>query len=152
MRSEIEAAIKAAMKDKNSVRLATLRLVSAAIKERDIAARGGDEGSLDDAGIMALLGKMIRQREESASLYENGARLELAEREREEIRIIREFLPEPLDEAETEAAIDAAIAETGAASLKDMGAVMGKLKADYAGRLDFGSVGKTVKARLGAPA
>lgn len=152
MRTEITAAMKAAMKDKDQVRLATLRLVNAAIKDRDIAARGSDENSVGDADIMALLGKMIKQREDSAELYENGARLDLAEREREEIAIIREFLPEPLDESATDAAIVEAIAETGASSLKDMGAVMGALKSKYAGRLDFGAVGKAVKERLAGKA
>lgn len=148
MRAEINAAMKTAMKDKDQVRLATLRLINAAIKDRDIAARGGDEKHVGDAEIMALLGKMIKQREDSAKLYEDGGRLELAERERDEIAIIRGFLPEPLNEAETDAAIAGAIEKSGASSLKDMGAVMGILKADYAGRLDFGKAGQKVKAAL----
>ena len=148
MRAEITAAMKQAMKDKDTVRLATLRLINAAIKDRDIAARGSDDKSVGDAEIMALLGKMIKQREDSAKLYEDGGRLELADRENQEIAIIRTFLPEPLDEAETDTAIAEAIAKTEASSLKDMGAVMGVLKADYAGRLDFGKAGQKVKAAL----
>lgn len=150
MRDRLNAAMKTAMKDKDQVRLATLRLINAAIKDRDIAARGSDDNSVSDAEIMALLGKMIKQREESATLYENGGRLELAGREREEMEIIREFLPEPLDQDATEKAIADAIEETGASSLKDMGAVMGILKSKYVGRLDFGSVGKKVKDTLAA--
>jgi uncharacterized protein YqeY len=150
MRSTIDAAMKNAMREKQAVRLSTLRLVSAAIKERDIALRGsgGDASGVDDTEIMALLGKMIKQREDSAQQYENGGRLELAERERDEIAIIREFLPEPMDDGAVSAAVDGAIKDKGATSLKDMGAVMNALKADYVGRMDFGTVGKMVKQKL----
>ena len=150
MRTTINAAMKSAMKEKDAVRLATLRLINAAIKERDIALRTGrgDEDGVDDVEIMALLGKMIKQREDSAKQYDNGGRLELAEREREEITVIREFLPEPMDDDAVSAAIDEKIATLGASSLKDMGRVMAALKADYVGRMDFGPVGKTVKQKL----
>ena len=150
MRTRINSAMKTAMKEKDTVRLATLRLINAAIKERDIALRSGrgDEDSVDDAEIMALLGKMIKQREDSATQYDNGGRLELAEREREEIVVIREFLPEPMSDEAVSAAIDEKIAALGAQSLKDMGPVMAALKADYVGRMDFGSVGKMVKQKL----
>ena len=132
------------------MRLSTLRLMNAAIKERDIALRGsgGDESGIDDTEIMALLGKMIKQREDSAAQYENGGRLELAGREQDEIKVIREFLPEPLDDDAVGQAIKSAIADVGASSLKDMGAVMNALKADYVGRMDFGPVGKKVKEML----
>ena len=149
MRERLEASLRQAMRDKEAVRLSTLRLITAAVHERDIAARSAaDDTGVDDAEIMALLGKMVKQREESANVYESGGRLELAEREREEIAIIREFLPTPLTDEETDAAIDRIIQETGASSLKDMGAVMGRLKSDYVGRIDVGSVGKRVKAKL----
>ncbi len=151
MRTIINTAMKTAMKDKDAVRLSTLRLVNAAIKERDISKRGGTSDASDgieDAEIMTLLGKMIKQREDSAAQYENGGRLELAERERAEISIIREFLPEPMSKADAERAIDETIAKLNATSLKDMGGVMNALKADYVGRLDFGSVGKMVKEKL----
>lgn len=150
MRTTINTAMKAAMKDKDATRLSTLRLMNAAIKERDIALRGsgGDENGIDDTEIMALLGKMIKQREDSAEQYENGGRLELAGREQEEITVIREFLPEPMDDAAVSEAIKVAIDGVGASSLKDMGAVMNALKSDYVGRMDFGSVGKQVKELL----
>lgn len=153
MRLTINTAMKAAMKDKDTVRLSTLRLVNAAIKERDIALRGsgGDVSGIDDVEIMALLGKMIKQREDSVEQYENGGRLELAEREREEIKIIREFLPEPMKDEDVTQAIEAAISTLGASSLKDMGAVMNALKTEYVGRMDFGAVGKRVKQQLSAP-
>ena len=150
MRSTINTAMKAAMKDKDAMRLSTLRLMNAAIKERDIALRGsgGDENGIDDTEIMALLGKMIKQREDSAEQYENGGRLELAGREQEEITVIREFLPEPMDDDAVSEAIKAAIDGVGASSLKDMGTVMNALKSVYVGRMDFGSVGKQVKDLL----
>ena len=134
------------------MRLSTLRLMNAAIKERDIALRGsgGDESGVSDVEIMALLGKMIKQREDSAEQYENGGRLELAVREQDEIKVIREFLPEPMDDDAVSEAIKSAIVGVGASSLKDMGAVMNALKADYVGRMDFGAVGKQVKALLSA--
>ena len=151
MRDNIETAFKQAMRDKDTMRLSTLRLIKAAIAERDIESRGGeDRGACDDAAIMALLAKMIKQREESARLYESGGRVELCEREHAEIEVIREFLPQPLSSEEVSAAVEQAVSDTGAQTLKDMGAVMARLRADYLGRMDFGAVGKQVKAQLSA--
>ena len=142
LRASIMAATKQAMKDKAANRLSTLRLISAAIKDRDIAARaeGNDEGVGDDE-LLSILGKMTRQRSESAKTYEEAGRIDLAERELEEITVIEEFLPRQLDEGEVDAAIDVAIRTVGAASIRDMGKVMGELKGEYTGQMDFGSVG-----------
>ena len=149
LRASIMAATKQAMKDKAANRLSTLRLISAAIKDGDIAARaeGNDEGVGDDE-LLAILGKMTRQRSESAKTYEEAGRIDLAERELEEIAVIEEFLPRQLDEGEVDAAIDAAIRTVGAASIRDMGKVMGELKGKYTGQMDFGSVGAKVKGKL----
>ncbi|WP_413719677.1 GatB/YqeY domain-containing protein [Silicimonas sp. MF1-12-2] len=153
LRGRIAEALKAAMKDKDADRLSTLRLINAAIKDRDIAKRseGGDvaDAGVGDGEILQILGKMVKQRQDSAQAYEEGGRLELAEKELAEITVIEEFLPRQLDEVETSAAIDAAISETGASSIRDMGKVMGALKAKYTGQMDFGAVGPAVKARLG---
>ncbi len=150
MRDRITAALKDAMKAKDVGRLSTLRLISAAIKDREIAARGsGDESAVGDDDVLAILGKMVKQRQESARQYEEAGRLELAEKERGEIVVIEEFLPRQLDDDEISAAIDAAISEAGAESLRDMGKVMGLLKAKYTGQMDFGAVGPMVKGKLG---
>ncbi|MEM8804059.1 MAG: GatB/YqeY domain-containing protein [Pseudomonadota bacterium] len=152
LRDKIGEALKKAMRDKDAVRLSTLRLINAAIKDRDIAARaeGGDMGDTGVGGgeILQILGKMVKQRLESARAYEEGGRLELAEKEREEIKVIEDFLPKQLDETEVEKAVASAIAESGAESIRDMGKVMGALKAKYTGQMDFGSVGPMVKERL----
>ncbi|NOX72141.1 MAG: GatB/YqeY domain-containing protein [Alphaproteobacteria bacterium] len=150
MRQRLSEALKDAMRAKDAPRLSTLRLISAAIKDKDIAARsdGNDVGVSDDE-ILAIMAKMIKQRQESATTYEQAARLELAEKERAEILVIEEFLPRQLDEAEVKAAVEAVIAETGASSIRDMGRVMGALKAKYAGQMDFGKAGGAVKALLG---
>ncbi len=149
-RAKITAALKEAMKSKDAARLSTLRLINAAIKDRDIAARGeGAEGPVADDVVVSILAKMVKQRQESVRAYEEGGRLDLAEREQSEIGVITDFLPRQLSEDETAAAIDAAIAETGAESIRDMGKVMGVLKSKYQGQLDFGAVGPMVKARLG---
>jgi len=150
LRRRISDALKQAMKDKAADRLSTLRLINAAIKDKDIAARATsseDEG-VDDGEVLAILGKMVKQRQESARAYEEGGRLDLAERERAEIVVIEEFLPRQLDAAETQKAIDTAISEIGASSIRDMGKVMGVLKGRYSGQMDFGSVGPRVKDRL----
>lgn len=150
LRDQISTSLKDAMRAKDTARLSTLRLINAAIKDREIDARGdGDEGSVTDDVLLGIMGKMVKQRQESAKAYEEGGRLELAEKELSEITIIEEFLPRKLSDSETEAAIDAAIAETGAASIRDMGKVMGVLKGKFTGQLDFGKVGGQVKARLG---
>lgn len=149
VRASIMAATKQAMKDKAANRLSTLRLISAAIKDRDIAARaeGNDDGVGNDE-LLAILGKMTRQRSESAKTYEEAGRIDLAERELEEITVIEEFLPRQLDDAEVDAAIGEAITSVGADSIRDMGKVMGELKGKYTGQMDFGTVGAKVKAKL----
>ena len=151
MRDKVNAALKDAMRAKEADRLSTLRLINAAIKDKDIAMRGSvdeDAGvSCDD--ILGILGRMVKQRQESARAYEEGGRLELAEKELSEIKIIEEFLPKKLSQDEAEAAVDAAIAEVDAQSIRDMGKVMGALKAKYTGRMDFGKAGPMVKDRLG---
>ncbi|ALI54738.1 GatB/YqeY domain-containing protein [Celeribacter marinus] len=150
MRDRINTALKTAMKEKDKERLSTLRLINAAIKDRDIAARGeGDDSGVEDSDVLQILGKMVKQRQESAKAFEEGGRIELADKERSEILIVEEFLPRQLDAKETETAIDAAIAETNAESIRDMGKVMGVLKAKYTGQLDFGAVGGKIKAKLG---
>jgi len=149
MRSRIDAALKDAMKAKDADRLSTLRLINAAIKDRDIASRGeGAEGGVGEAEILAILGKMVKQRQESARAYEEAGRLELAEKELAEIKVIEGFLPRQLTADEVEAAVASAIADTGATSIRDMGKVMGALKAQYTGQMDFGAVGPLVKDRL----
>ena len=149
LRDRISTALKQAMKDKAADRLSTLRLVNAAIKDKDIDARatGNDDGVGNDE-VLAILGKMAKQRLESARAYEEGGRLDLAEREREEIVVIEEFLPRQLSEEEAKAAVDKAVTETGASSIRDMGKVMGVLKAKYTGQMDFGRVGGMLKERL----
>ncbi|MEL6205292.1 MAG: GatB/YqeY domain-containing protein [Pseudomonadota bacterium] len=150
MKARVTGALKDAMRARDAVRLSTLRLINAAIKDRDIAARGeGDTVGVGDAEVLQILGKMVKQRQESARAYEEGGRLELAEQERAEIAVIEEFLPRQLAKDEVDAAIGAAISETGAESIRDMGRVMGALKARYTGQMDFGAVGPLVKSRLG---
>ena len=150
MRDVINTAMKDAMRAKDSTRLGTLRLVNAAIKERDIAARSeGNLDGVDDGEILGILAKMIKQRQESAKVYDEAGRLELAEGERAEIAVIEEFLPKQLSDAEVTDAVKAAIKETGAESIRDMGKVMGVLKGKYAGQMDFGKAGAAVKAQLG---
>ena len=150
LRDQLQTALKEAMKAKQADRLSTLRLINAAIKDRDIANRGeGGEGEISEAEILAALGRMVKQRQESARAYEEGGRLELAEKETAEIKVIEEFLPRQLEAAEVEAAIAAAVAEVGANSIRDMGKVMAVLKAKYTGQMDFGAVGPRIKDRLG---
>ena len=150
MRARVGTALKQAMKDKATGRLSTLRLINAAIKDKDIEARGAGEdgGGVSDGEVLAILGKMTKQRQESARAYEEGGRLDLAERERGEIEIIEEFLPRQLGDEEVAKAVDDAIAASGADSIRDMGKVMGALKAQYTGQMDFGQVGPMVKDRL----
>ena len=149
LRTRISDALKQAMKDKDAGRLSTLRLINAAIKDKDIAARAnGNDDGVPQSEVLAILGKMVKQRQESARAYEEGGRLDLAEQERKEIAIIEEFLPRQLSEEETNAAIDAAISDMGAESIRDMGKVIGALKSKYTGQMDFGAVGPMVKSRL----
>ena len=149
LRTRISDALKQAMKDKAAGRLSTLRLINAAIKDKDIAARatGNDDGVAEDE-VLAILGKMAKQRLESARAYEEGGRLDLAEHERAEIEVIEEFLPRQLSEEEAAAAVEIAIADIGADSIRDMGKVIGALKSQYTGQMDFGKVGPMVKERL----
>ncbi|MBF9020828.1 MULTISPECIES: GatB/YqeY domain-containing protein [unclassified Roseobacter] len=149
LRERITNGLKDAMREKDAARLSTLRLINAAIKDQDIAARGaGKTEGVDEGEILAILAKMVKQRIDSANVYEEGGRLELAEKERAEIKVIEGFLPRQLSEAEIAAAIDAAIDQTGASSIRDMGRVMGALKAAYAGQMDFGAAGALIKERL----
>ena len=150
MRDRLAAALKEAMKAKDQARLSTLRLINAAIKDREIALRVESEGAtVGDAEILAILGKMVKQRQESARAYEEGGRLELAEKEQGEVKVIEEFLPRQLTPDEVAAAVEAAVAKVGASSIRDMGRVMGELKAKYTGQMDFGAVGPMVKSKLG---
>lgn len=149
LRERLQGALKEAMRAKEAERLSTLRLINAAIKDREIANRGeGGEGEVGDPEILAIMGKMVKQRQESARAYEEGGRLELAEKELNEIRVIEEFLPRQLTADEVEAAVKAAIAEAGAGSIRDMGRVMAVLKGKYTGQMDFGAVGPKVKDLL----
>ena len=149
LREHLQIALKEAMKAKQVERLSTLRLINAAIKDREIAGRGeaGDQ-EVGDPEILAIMGKMVKQRQESARAYEEGGRLELAAKEINEIGVIEEFLPRQLSADEVEAAVKAAIAEAGAASIRDMGRVMAVLKGKHTGQMDFGAVGPKVKDLL----
>ena len=149
MRETITAALKHATKAQDKRRISTLRLMSAAVKDRDIAARTAGKGQATDAELLELFAKMIKQREESEKIYADAGRAELAQQEAEEIVIIREFLPKQLSGQEMEAAIADAIAKTGASSVKDMGKVMAELKARYAGQMDFARASALVKSKLG---
>ncbi len=150
MRTRLNEALKTAMKEKDAPRLSTLRLINAAIKDRDIAMRTeGEDAHVSDEDILGILGKMVKQRQESARAYEEGGRLELAEKELGEVKVIEEFLPRQLSDGEVSAAIEAAIAEVGAQSIRDMGKVMGVLKGKFTGQMDFGKAGPAVKAKLG---
>ena len=148
MRDTINAALKEATKAQNKRRISTLRLVSAAIQNRDIAARTAGTERATDAELLEILAKMIKQREESRDIYAKADRPELATQEAEEIVIIREFLPRQLSDQETEKAIAETMAEAGAASIKDMGKVMAALKSRYAGQMNFGKASTLVKAKL----
>lgn len=149
LRDQVNVAMKAAMKERAGDRLCTLRLINAAIKDRDIAARGeGNDEGVGEAEVLAILGKMTKQRLESARAYEEGGRIDLAQQELDEIKVIEEFLPRQLSEKEVDAAIDEAMAKTEASSIRDMGKIMGHLKSKYTGQMDFGSVGPMIKKRL----
>jgi uncharacterized protein YqeY len=151
MRTRVAAALKEAMQARDAERLSTLRLINAAIKDRDIALRGTEDEAkgCGNTEVLSILGRMVKQRHESARAYEEGGRLELAEKELSEIKVIEDFLPKQLTVDESAAAVDAAIAETEATSTRDMGKVLGILKGKYTGQMDFGKVGPLVKDRLG---
>ncbi len=150
MREQFNEALKASVKEQNKLRTSTLRLIIAAVKDRDISARSADnaEGVGDDE-ILDILSRMVKQRQESATTYEVAGRTELAAQERAEIEVIEEYLPRRLNDEETQAAIEDAMTESGAQSLKDMGRLMGLLKSKYAGQMDFGKAGEIAKKRLG---
>ena len=148
LRERFTADMKEAMKAGDKARLGEVRLIQAALKDKDIEARGNGKEPLSDEEILALLQKMVKQRQESITMYEQGGRTELAQQEKDEVAVISSYLPQQMDEAETKAAIQAAIAETGAASMKDMGKVVGALRAKYAGRMDFAKASALVKEML----
>ena len=149
MRENLANALKEALKAKDQVALSTMRLIAAALKDRDIAARGNDNpDGITDEEILGMLQTMIKQRTESAKMYRDGNRPELATNEEAEIEIIKNFLPTQLSADEMKQTIAKAIAETGAGSIKDMGHVMGYLKSHYAGQMDFSSASQDVKAAL----
>jgi hypothetical protein len=148
MRERLTTEMKEAMKAGDKRKLATVRLIQAALKDKDIEARGAGKGQATDDEILGLLQKMIKQRHESMAIYDQNGRPELAQAEREEAEIISSYLPRQLDETETRQAIEAAIAETGAASMKDMGKVVGVLRGRYAGRMDFAKASGLVKEML----
>jgi uncharacterized protein YqeY len=148
LRDDINTAVKAAMKAKDERKLSTLRMVNSTIKNADIDARGQGRPPLSDADLLGVLQKMIKQRQEAAELYDKGSRSELAAQEREEIAVISAYLPKQMSEDEVKAAIAAAVTETGAAGIKDMGKVIAALKAKYTGQMDFAKASGLVKAAL----
>ncbi len=147
MREKFTSELKAAMKAGEKRRVDTIRMITAALKDKDIEARGQSK-AVGDEDILALLQKMVKSRQESQDIYEKAGRADLAKQEREEIEVIRGFLPEQLGRDEVDRAIAEAIAETGAASVKEMGKVIGALKGKYAGRIDFAAASALVKAKL----
>jgi uncharacterized protein len=150
MRDIINEAVKDAMRSKEKLRLSTLRLINAAIKDKDIALRMEDRpDGVSSSEILQILGKMVKQRQESARAYEEGGRLELAQQELSEIKIIEEFLPRQLSDEDVAKAIEAVISDIGATSIRDMGKVMASLKETYTGQMDFGQVGAKIKSLLG---
>jgi uncharacterized protein len=148
LRDKINEAVKGAMKAQEKLKLSTLRLVNAAIKNADIEAQMARKPALTDDDILRVLQKMVKQRQDSVAAYEQGGRKELADQERGEIEIIKAFLPQQLSDAETKDAIAAAIKDTGAAGMKDMGRVMAALKERHAGKMDFGKASALVKGML----
>ena len=148
LRDRINDGLKEAMKAKDERRVSTLRMINAALKNADIEARGSGKPPLGETDLLALMQKLIKQRQESVELYDKGGRTDLANQEREEIAIIQAFLPQQMSDEEVGAAIEAAVNETGAAGMKDMGKVIALLRGQYAGRMDFAKVSGLVKARL----
>jgi uncharacterized protein YqeY len=148
LRDQINEQVKVAMKAQDKLRLSTLRLVNAAIKNAEIEAERGGKPALSDDDVVGLMQKMIKQRQESVEIYDKGGRQELADQERGEIEIIRGFLPQQMSEAEAKAAIAEIVKDTGAAGMKDMGKVMAALKQRHAGTMDFGKASALVKGLL----
>ncbi|MBN9442518.1 MAG: GatB/YqeY domain-containing protein [Bosea sp. (in: a-proteobacteria)] len=149
LRERFTADMKEAMKAGEKAKVAAIRLISAALKEKDIEARGAGKGEATPDEILGVLQKMIKQRQESIAIYDANGRPELAEGERAEVAVIASYLPKQMSEEEVKAAIAKAIAETGATAVKDMGKVIGVLRAAYAGQMDFGKASPMVKAALG---
>ena len=148
LREQLSEEMKGAMRARDTARLGALRLMLSTLKDREIALRG-EAVVMTEADELAVLAKMVKQRQESVKLFLEGKRVDLADKEQAEIAVIEEFLPKALTAAETEAAIAAAVAEVGAVSVRDMGRVMAVLKGRYTGQMDFGAVGGLIKARLG---
>tara|TARA_Y100000590_G_scaffold466946_2_gene644017 strand:- start:13861 stop:14322 length:462 start_codon:yes stop_codon:yes gene_type:complete len=150
-RQEFNTALKESMKNKDMTAVSTIRLILAALKDRDVAARtSGQSEGVNETEILAMLQSMLKQRAESICIYEKSDRQDLADREHAEVKVIKKFLPEPLEGAELEKVIDDLIASTGAQSIKDMGKIMGALKTDYAGRVDMSATGALVRSKLSA--
>ena len=149
LREELQKALKESMLNKDTDTVSAVRLIIAGMKEKDVDARGKGLKEASDADLMSMMQSMIKQRNDSIKMYVDGKRDDLAAKERKEISIIERFLPKQMSDAEIEAAIKGVIAETGAASMKDMGKVMGALKAKYAGQLDFGKASGMIKNLLG---
>lgn len=151
LREQLKAALKTAMMEKDTHKISTIRLILAAIKDRDIASRGtSKDGVITNDDILQLLQSMIKQRKDSVALYAKGGRQDLVDSEQGEIDIIQSFLPKQMDEAQTKAAVEDVIKTTGAAGLKDMGKVMAALRERFAGQMDFGQASVTVKTILAA--
>ncbi len=148
LRDDINKALTEAMKAKDERKVSTLRMVNSSLKNADIEARGGGKQPLGDAEVLSLMQKMIKQRQESVELYKKGNRADLVKQEEEEIAIISGYLPKQMSEAEMAAAIEAAVKETGATGMKDMGKVIGALRGKYAGQMDMGKASAAVKAKL----
>ena len=148
LRDDINKALTEAMKAKNERAVSTLRMVNSTLKNADIEARGAGKPALGDAEVIGLLQKMVKQRQESVELYKKGGRDDLVKQEQEEIAIIQGYLPKQMSDADMTAAIDAAIKDTGAATIKDMGKVIGALRGKYAGQMDMGRASAMVKAKL----
>lgn len=149
LRNELNSALKTAMKAKEATAVSTLRLILAALKDRDIAARGkGSSEGISDEDILEMLQKMVRQRRESIEAYTKGSRPDLVEKEEAEIAVIERFLPQQMTPEETAAAVEAVVSELQAGSVKDMGKVMARLKEQFSGRMDFGKASQLVKQRL----
>ncbi|MFZ1775601.1 MAG: GatB/YqeY domain-containing protein [Rhizobiaceae bacterium] len=149
MRATLTEAMKTAMRAKAAETLGTVRMIQAAIKDRDIANRGAGKGEATDEEILGILAKMVKSREDAAKLYDEGKRPELAAKERAEILIVQSFMPAQLSDDDAKAAIAEVIAATGASGIKDMGKVMTELKARHAGKMDFGKASGLIKAALG---
>jgi len=148
LRDQINDALKEAMKAKNERTVSTLRMVNSTLKNADIEARGASKPALGEAEVLAILQKMIKQRQESVDLYKKGGRDDLVAQEEAEIAIISGYLPRQMSDAEMKSAIDAAMAETGASGMKDMGKVIGALRGKYAGQMDMAKASALVKAKL----